>query len=335
MNTIATAPSKYGWTVECLDVSKLLGNITDEIKAFEAKQLGKLKGELEAFDKKKHAVSDAYGQKYAALVQRWCNVTSDMEVLHRTLVCLFGKDAWKGYVTECVCPKLSEVADADAALQVRLSCALGELEKARNQAIATTDQAKLYLDTLTGNQAALEKDLKANEDWIAEIKRLLQGRDAAKAIYLFWFKVLPKQLSMANTELAKKLDFAKDELPGALCPPKSGSATQQTGADRSGAAAGMAPHPVPWLVDPKQFAKEIDCAWSAYWDAKKKQGEAEVRFNNAPDDVASTEKKLEELRKALDATIGDCLAKAAPSKCDCAEPAAGREAAAPQPDQAV
>ena len=114
MNTTTTAPTKYGWPIKCVNVSDLLGNVTEEIKTFEAKQLAKFKGELEAFDKKKTTVSDTYKQKYDGLVRRWCCVTSDMEVLHRTLICLFGKDAWKGYVADCVCPKLSEIAHADA-----------------------------------------------------------------------------------------------------------------------------------------------------------------------------------------------------------------------------
>lgn len=327
METTATAPLKYGWSTPCLNVNELLKNVTEEINSFEVKQLGKLKGELEAFDKKKQAVSDAYGQKYPVLLDRWCRLTADMEILHRTLVCLFGTDAWKSYITLCICPILSEIADADAALQLRLSCALGPLERARNEAIAETEQEKVYLDTLTGNQAALEKDLTANEKWIADIKTLIQGPDAAKAIHLFWFKVLPKQWGMASDALRKKLDFAVGQLPGDLCPPKKPAATQGSTAD-SGA---QSPHPVPWLVDPKEYPNEIDCAWSAYWEAKKTQGKAEVDFNKNPDDVATAAKKLGDLNKTLDARIGDCLKDSAPAKdYGCAAPTVATTPAAQQ-----
>lgn len=89
------------------------------------------------------------------------------------------------------------------------------LEAAGNKAVALATQSKVYLNTLINDQAVIEKNLTANEAWIAKIQRLRPGPEAAKAIYVFWLKLLPKQWSMANEDLVKRI-----ELPRTHCQPR-------------------------------------------------------------------------------------------------------------------
>ena len=66
-------------------------------------------------------------------------------------------------------------------------------------------------------------------------------------------------------------------------------------------------HPVPWLLHPDSYADEIDCAWTVYRAHKKEQGDAEAAYNKDPDDLAAVSKAVEELRKAYDGQVRDCL----------------------------
>jgi hypothetical protein len=311
MDTTTATPSEYGWPMKCENVGELLTAVTAQINDYEAKQLGKLKSELEAFDKKKQAVADAYKAGYEGLRCKWRALTAEIETQRRRLICLFG-DEWKTYVTECICKNLSEIAKAEEALQARNNCSLGPLELKLKQAKAATDEAKIYLDTLVDNLAALGKELAKNEAWIRDIKSLIDKPDtAAKAIHILWFKVLPLQWRMASDDLRKCLKFAEGESPCELCPPKLPLPEQD---------CAKVPHPVPWLVDPKCYAHELDCAWTAYRNAKDKQGEAEVAYNKAPDNVATAAKQLDELKKDLDARIAKCLESKKPKNCGCNEP---------------
>jgi hypothetical protein len=306
------------WPMACVNIDDLLNNVNAEIIAYEAKQLAKLKGELETFHKKKDGVVQSYKDKYPALREKWCRLNSEVELLHRNLTCLF-KDTWKQHIQNCVCPPRSKIVEVEAIIAERQKCCKGDLEAARDAAKIKADAAKIYLDIITANQAKLEAALSANEKWIGQIKQLLQGKDAAVSIYIFWFKLLPAHTALAPSDLLHCLDFAKWQSPDELCPPQG----------RPAADAKAVPHPVPWLVAPADYANEIDCAWTMYRDMKKAHGDADAAYLKAPDDLASIQKSLDALRKDLDLKVQDCLKKV-PIMDDCGcggEPAKAPEVA--------
>lgn len=304
MEPSATPTQTYGCPLPSEKFDELLEKVKKEIIDFEAKQLGKLKTELEAFEKKKKAVTDGYSQKYPALREKWRLQNAQIELLHRNLTCLFNDGRWKGHITECICPKLAKIADQDDLLTKRRKSFLGELEYKRDRTKAVAEADKLHLDALIANQSQVEAALAANDKLIAEIKQLLQGDDSAVAIYVFWFKLLPMHVQLAPKDLLNCLDFAKDQAPGDLCPPKRPEGTASAPTDETGT---LVLHPVPWLVDPKAYPGEIDCAWTVYHTSKKTQGDAEAAYNKKPDDLASMTKTLDEWRKAFDGEVRECL----------------------------
>ncbi|MCV9961740.1 hypothetical protein OIU34_07470 [Pararhizobium sp. BT-229] len=304
MEPNATTAQAYGCPLPPEKFDKMLEKVKKDIIDFEAQQLGKLKTELEAFEKKKKAVTDGYTQKYPALREKWRLQNSQIELLHRSLTCLFKDCSWKQHIADCVCPPLAEIAKQDSLIAKRRRCFLGPLEYERDRTKAAAEADKAYLDTLIANQALVESALSADDKLIAEIKQLLQGEDSAVAIYVFWFKLLPMHVQLAPKALVHCLDFAKGEAPDDLCPPKESE--PQTPA---GGAPVPVLHPVPWLVHPQSYPDEIDCAWTVYRVSKKAQGDAEAAYNKAPDDLASMTKTLGEWRKAFDGRVRDCLKK--------------------------
>lgn len=329
MTDIQAYSATSSWPMACVNIDELLNTVSAEITAYEAKQLAKLKSELEAFHKKKDGVVQSYKDKYAALRERWCRQNSDVEMLYRHLTCLF-KDTWKLHIEKCICPPRSEIAELEAAIAKWQVCCKGKLEAKRDTTKAEADAAKLYLDTIIANQAQVESALSANDKWIAQIKQILQTRDAAVSIHVFWFKLLPAHAAMAPADLLHCLDFAKGHTPVELCPPKKGDDGLYDAGQR-----GMpmpVPHPVPWLVAPDKYASEIDCAWTMYRDTKKAAGEADAAFLKAPDDIASVQKSLDALRKNLDVKIQDCLKGIQiMNDCDCGEASGERETQNPAP----
>ena len=306
MEPNATTAQTYGCPLPPEKFDELLEKVKKEIIDFEAKQLGKLKTELEAFEKKKKAVTDGYALKYPKLLEKWRLQNGQIELLHRSLTCLFKDGSWKHHITKCICPRLMAIADQEASLAKRRRCFLGEREQKRDSWKAIAEADKIYLDKLIANQAMVESAQSANDKLIAEIKLLLQGDDSAVAIYVFWFMLLPVHVQMAPMALLSFLDFAKGETPGDLCPPKKPEPeTQSNGTTAPGPAPVL--HPVPWLVDPDSYADDIDCAWTVYRAHKKEQGDAEAAYNKDPDDLVSMTKALDELRKAYDGQVRDCL----------------------------
>jgi hypothetical protein len=292
-----------GWPMACVNIDDLLNSVNAEIIQYEARQLAKFKSELETFHKKKDGVVRSYNEKYAELREKWCRQNSEVELLHRNLRHIF-KGRWKEYIQKCVCPPLSDVATTETKIFEAQTKCRSALELTRDSSKIAADAAKLYLDTITANQSKLEAALSTNEKWIGQIKQLLQGKEAALSIYIFWFKLLPAHASMAPSDLEHCLEFAKGQSPTELCPRGQSGA----GGPQEQKPAPI-PHPVPWLVAPTSYANEIDCAWTLYRDAKQAHSDADAAYQKAVDSVVSLEKLLDALRKDLDLKVQDCLNK--------------------------
>ena len=178
MEPNATTAQTYGCPLPPEKFDELLEKVKKEIIDFEAKQLGKLKTELEAFEKKKKAVTDGYALKYPKLLEKWRLQNAQIELLHRSLTCLFKDGSWKQHITTCICPRLAAIADREASLAKRRKCFLGEREQKRDHWKAVAEADKIYLDKLIANQAMVESAQAANDKLIAEIKLLCRATTA-------------------------------------------------------------------------------------------------------------------------------------------------------------
>lgn len=315
--TTATTPQ----STACPSVGELLDTVKGEIRTYESRQLGKLKSELEAFDKKRQAAYESYRQRYPALRDKWCALAAEAETLHRTVVCLF-KD-WQQIAFCCVCENRAAMAQKQAVVDARSTCAWGLLETARNLAKQKADAALAQRDALGDNQKGVEADLATVEKAVAEIKVQLQGPDSARSIHGLFFTVIPTLVRLAPKGTTC-LDFASDETPARICTP----AQPIPGPVEK--ASAPPPRAAPWLIHPDDFLHAIDCAWTAYKEANESYATAEASFKATPDDLATLKGELEEARKGLDAKIADCLKKKSPKQsCDCAAEAAGTTGATP------
>lgn len=289
----------------CIDVADLLAKVNQEIATYESRKLTQLKSELEGFVSKKQQVVDDYGKQYDALVAKWKAQNTRVADLSARLKCLFPHDQWKTYITECVCSVYGDIATETQALQTRLDCGRGPLERANIAAQAAFATAKAYLDTLTANTAQINAALGADDKQISAVAALLDGPDKGKAIYAFWFNLLPTHVQLAPADLVGPcLGYAEGEEPWDLC----GTIAKPDP---------KAPHPVPWLLDPADYGDEIDCAWTRYRDARDAAAKASADFAAAPDDIAAAQKALDADNKGRDDKILACLAtKSPPGPCD-------------------
>jgi hypothetical protein len=288
----------------CIDVADLLATVNQEIATYESRKLSQLKSELEGFVKKKQSVVDDYRQKYAGLVALWKGQNDRVSDLSRRLKCLFPNDLWKDYVSECVCYVYGDIVTEAQNLQGRVECGQGPLEKANNDAAAAFNLAKAYLDALTADAAGAAADLATDGKLITDIGVMLDGPQKAKAIYAFWFGLLPTHVRLAPADLVEScLGYAESEAPSDLC--------------ASIPALPAEPHAVPWLIDPDDYGGEIDCAWTRYKAAREAAATASAAYAAAPDDVAAAAKVLAADIAARDGKILACLAtKTTAEPCD-------------------
>jgi len=292
-------------TTGCINVGDLLAQVKKDIAAYEARNLSQLKSDLDAFVKKKQSVVDDYTKKQPVQLSTWKGQNTQIAQIGANLKCMFPNGQWKTYIGDCVCPAYKDIADQTAKVNGRQNCALGTLETARNNAKTVADKAKADLDALTANAAGVDTALSANAKTITAIQTLLQGTDKAKAIFTFWFQLLPAHVALAPAGLPDDcLAWAKGEAPWELC-------TSIPAPDSK------APHPVPWLIDTKAYDHELDCAWTRYNEAREASAKANAAFAAAPDDLAAAVKTLNDTKAGRDDKILTCLGTKVSAKPCC------------------
>lgn len=311
---------------QCKPAATLLTEITAELNRFEAKKLGELKAELEAFVKQQDALVTEYKEKkYAPLREKWCAQHQQIEKLHAAIKCALPDDPWKKILTTCICEKQHAQECLDKRIKKRKRCCDGPLERARNQAHDRFEDAKLRLKTLSSNAQKLEAELAEHDKLIKEIQGLLPGPEQAVVLYLFWLKLLPAHRRMTPDDVtAECKKFGESDAPDKICgritcdkcKPEPGACTipdDGCGTDAEGASPGQNP---PWLIHPDKYGAALDCAWESYRNAKDAFAEAESKYKGAPDDIESLSKLYDDNAKKLEADIRDCLKKEKPAdKC--------------------
>lgn len=275
------------------EIDKMLDDLNAQIADFEAKKLGQLKSELEAFNKKKKSLVDSYTAKYPGLLKQWTDQNALIRQMHKTLVCRF--EDWREKFQHCVCDTIKYIDDAQADLDIRLNCAKLKLEADRDAAQNKADITEAYLKALSDNEKGVAAALSANNTRIGDVGQLLNGAGSHVAIYVFWGKLLPSHKQLAPEPLAPDLEKS---LAAASCSGPSAN---------TDAAGSSTPHAAPWLVDPDEYGAKLDAAWSAHKKAKEDYGAAAATFAKAPNDVVTVAKAIEAKRKRLDADIRECL----------------------------
>jgi hypothetical protein len=311
-----------GGAERCQSAKKLLEQITREINEFEAKKLGELKTDLDAFVKKQDQLVDGYKAKYDALRKTWCDRETDVERVYAHIKCEFplDKEKWQNLIKDCICRKKHDIYCLKKRIAKRKRCCGGPLQRARDEAAVKYDEAKAALDVIQNLAQKIADALAANLTLIGEIDKL-PSAERTVALYLFWFKLLPahkrlapKDISDACTTLGSEGD------PKTLCKPvydegckdEDGACTPPKGYED--------PDPKeprgPWLMPPDDYSYQLDCAWEAYHKAKQVLADAEAALKANPDDLASLEKKLTDDQKALEDEIKKCLkAYKRPDEC--------------------
>lgn len=323
------------------DLEQLLREINTQITDYESKKLQQIKRELEAFVSTKKAVFEDYKTKHPMLKDKWYKQNSDVTAIAQHLACIFKKETRDQHIENCICSKRKEIDKASTEIETRKARGKGKNETRRDEAKAIYDAAKADLEALKANAQRLEIELTTNQKTIAEIQALLQGPDRAVAIWLFWFTLLPshRQLMPNPKSLPKDCTVAGEgESPADLCNPKAEE--KPAGGDIPAEPGQSAPDPgkaspaqvaqaaqpaststpgrtAPWLIDPGAYEKALDAAWTRYKEAQEALGKAEAAYAAAPDDLAASARKLEDLRKALDGAVRDCLKKLTPTDPCC------------------
>ncbi|GAB3374161.1 hypothetical protein GCM10027431_26550 [Lysobacter rhizosphaerae] len=285
------------------DIKDLINEIGGEVAAFQAKDLAKLKGELEAFEKKRAQVVDGYRLKYPILLERWEKLNEPLKFLHGQLKEKFGKEAWHDHFKSCVCDKRKTISDLQTKLDKRATSVSGELGHARDIAKAASDEAKNDLDSLIDNVTRIETTLSENEKSVSDIRTLLEApKGSAVAVYLLWGKLLPSHRRLRPQSVGDCLKFAEDESMEKLCEETSPASSRR---------------PAPWLISPDSYENEIYAAWNRYRQSKDALGSAEDKYSVDPDDFESQKKRLDALRKSFDDDVRCCLASIKVEKPTC------------------
>lgn len=300
-------------------IQDILNTVKSEILTFESRKLVQFKGELESFLSKKTTVVDEYRKKYPGLVEAWKAMNTRIEQAHVTLKCRFPNGQWKTYLQECACDRRQKLAGREAALAIRMTCGAGDLEKARDGKKAKLDAAKTYLDTMIANAGKCDAALTANGKTAGVVEGLSNGPKKAVALQWLWLDLLPAHIAMAPGNLPPGcLAYAQGEEPWAIC-------------TSIPAPADDAARAVPWLINPDDYGNALDDAWMAYRAARDASADADKKFADTPDDIATLAKLLAADEKARDDEIRKCLGDKPNPGPDCETPAVAR----PNPAQTV
>ena len=313
--TVTTEP-------KCEPVKALLDEITKELDKFEARKLGELKSDLDAFVKKQEALVTEYKKQYPILRQKWCDQQTLIESLYASMKCAFPGQDWKSWIRDCVCKKRHERNCLAETIEKRKRCCHGKRQRARDRSKARLEAAKKRLDELSANVQKITGVLGDNDKLIAQIPKLL-GPDQRLAMHLLLFKLLPAHKSIAPDD-TKCTPIGDDDTPDKLCPPQA--CDSEVGACTPGneveddKVVDKKRHPVPWLIRWEKYENELTCAWHDYREAKEDWAIKEAEFKSDPDDLASLEKKLADVDKTLDDEIVKCLKKVGPNGHCCDQP---------------
>jgi hypothetical protein len=311
---------------ECRSVKELLQEVTAELNRFEAKKLGDLKAELDAFVTQQDSLVADYAQKYPQLRDRWCTQHQQIVQLHSALLCAFPKQDWKELVKTCICTPQHENHCDELLIARRNRCSTGMRERARNRAQCSFNAAKARLDSLKTNATGIDAEITAADALIKQIQGLVSGPDQAVVLYLFWFKLLPPHLRLMPGDVSDECKrFGEGESPYQLCetvyqeecPPEEDACRPPQHEDADAALPQR--HAAPWLVSPDRYGAELDCAWDDYHAAKDEFAKRESEFRSNPDDLASLTQALAARKAALDDTIRTCLKNAKPGDTCCTQ----------------
>jgi hypothetical protein len=313
---------------KCKTPKELLTEINEELLKFEAKKLGELKAELEAFVKKQDGIVSEYEKKYPALRARWCEQQQRVESLYAQIKAAFPGQDWKQIVRECICTPKHDLECEQKRIDARARCCSGSRERRRDRAKKAFDAAKTHLDTVANNAAKVEAELNEDEKLISkDIREALAGPERAVAMYLFWFKLLPvhRRLRPADmTDACAKFDAEDPLCPDEDCKDEPGGCKPSGAEEADPVADAHCPGDedtavVPALLLPKAYAEELERAWRNYRNAKDLYATAESAYKAAPDDLASLRKKLEDDTKTLEDRIKECLKGKKPEDKCCTE----------------
>jgi hypothetical protein len=302
--------------VTCESAKDLLDKINLEIATFEAKRLGELKSELDAFVKKQDALVADYKAKYPALRKLWCDRQVAVERLCAHMRCEFPlkEEKWKKLVADCICKPMHLLCCQERQVAQRKRCCSGPLQRTRDAALTTFDTAKKRLDGLTNLASRVDTILADNAKLIGDIEKLPSG-ERAVALYLFM------KLRQAHVSVAPKGDVSDDLTkvcaefdPNTLCSdvfkqpckPDDGGCAPKDGATETGGCTQPAPDG-PYLIHPDNYREALDCAWRDYHRAKEAFAKAEADVKKSPDDLESLIKKLAKDTEGLDDAIKKCL----------------------------
>jgi len=313
---------------KCKTPKELLIDINEELLRFEAKKLGELKAELEAFVKNQGGIVSDYEKKFPALRARWCEQQQRVESLYAQIKAAFPGQDWKEIVKDCICKPKHELKCLEKKIDARARCCSGALERKRDRAKKKFDWAKTHLDTVSKNAQRVEAELNDNEKLITkDIREALAGPERAVALYLFWFKLLPVHRRLRPADM--KDDCPKFEGEDPLCPDED--CDDEPGGCKPAGAEEADPvsdahcpgdedtATVPALLLPKAYAEELDRAWRNYRNVKDLYAAAESAYKANPDDLASLRKALEDQRKTEEERIKECLKGKKPEDKCCVE----------------
>lgn len=301
-------------TTPCRKASDVLKEVTNQINQFESKKLGELKASLETFVKNQDKLVDGYREKYPALRKTWCDRQLDVERLYAHIKCEFPltEQKWKDLIKDCICKKKRDLYCLKLRIAKRKRCCSGELQRKRDAAADAFELAKAELDTLQNLAQRIADALAANLNVIGEIEKL-PSAERAVALYLFWFKLLPNHKALTPTRDISEAcrNLGADSDPKTLCKPtyEADPCKDETGACTPPKdEKWTTPEPQgPFLMHPDDYLNALDCAWDKYDKAKTALADAEAKYKENPDDLASLEKGHTEGRKALEDEIKKCL----------------------------
>jgi hypothetical protein len=304
-------------------LDKVLALVDQDLEKLEAlKKLPALKAQIESFKKKLEQTVEEYRGKYPALREKWCAQQQIVETLKKSLEC--GIEDWDEVIKECICPKLEEIRCMKDRIDRRKRCCHGPRERARNEAKARMDEAKLRLDALVANTTGITSREAEDDKLIKDITAYLSG-EKYLALNAFFFKLLPNHTGLRPDDVDDKCLPFDGLTPKKLCPEgdcKNGDPCK--GEDKTPAVEKPKRRDVPWLVDPDSFEGALECAWDDFYKASQAFGTADAAYLAAPDDLAALEKQLGELKKASDEKITKCLKDKKAKDC-CSKPESGKQ----------
>ena len=325
----ATGTGTTGTTdPKCKTPKELLDAVNEELAQYEAKKLGELKTELEAFVKAEDGITSDYEKKYPALKARWCDQQARLVSLYEQMKAAFPGQDWKAIVRDCICKTRHETECLEKRIDARARCCSGTLERKRDRAKRRFEWAKAHLDTVKQNAQKVGDDLDYDEKLITkDIREALAGPERTVALWLFWFRLLPTHRRLRPADM--KDDCPKFEGEEPLCPDEKcddePGACKPSGAEEadpespSHCAGDEKTATVPSLLLPADYAKELQRAWRNYRNAKDVYAAAESAYKAKPDDLSSLRKTLEEQTKTEEDRIKECLKKKKPADKCCGE----------------